>query len=159
MVLRLHKMKFKNSSQFWHGPFANVGFLYFLSQVLEDVCQKNQWGSPVYTLHSTVGPQDMQLFLHKVGLIFLLHYFEPNIKCCENWICLLLDFLWPAAPKQCDPPSQPYPLCFFKNHFIFFLNLIISISPKENNLVWWVSLSDISISMVLLSSVNIYVHL
>lgn len=88
IVLRLHKMKFKNSSQFWQGPFTNVGFLYFLSQVLEDVCQKNQWGSPVYTLHSTVGPQDMQLFLHKVGLIFLLHYFEPNIKCCENWICL-----------------------------------------------------------------------
>ena len=77
-----------NNGKFWHGPFANVGFLYFLSQVLEDVCQKNQWGSPVYTLHSTVGPQDMQLFLHKVGLIFLLHYFEPNIKCCENWICL-----------------------------------------------------------------------
>ena len=30
------------------------------------MCQKNQWGSPVYTLHSTVGPQDIQLFLHKV---------------------------------------------------------------------------------------------
>ena len=156
MVLRLHKMKYKNSSQFWHGPFANVGFLYFLSQVLEDVCQKNQWGSPVYTLHSTVGPQDMQLFLHKVGADFSAILLWTKYKMLWKLDLLVLDFLWQPAAKQC---YQPYPLCFFKNHFIFFLNLIISISLKENNLVCWVSLSDISISMVLLSSFNIYVHL
>ncbi|KAM7451805.1 RNA-binding protein 47 [Porites harrisoni] len=51
------------------------------AQVLEDVCQKNQWGSPVYTLHSTVGPQDMQLFLHKVSIPGLATQYQPPKLC------------------------------------------------------------------------------
>lgn len=51
------------------------------SQVLEDLCQKNQWGSPVYTLHSTVGPQDIQLFLHKVSLPGLGTQYQPPKLC------------------------------------------------------------------------------
>ncbi|XP_035681614.1 APOBEC1 complementation factor-like [Branchiostoma floridae] len=37
-----------------------------LDQMLEEMCQKNQWGSPVYSLHSTMGPGERQLFLYKV---------------------------------------------------------------------------------------------
>ncbi|XP_027051803.1 APOBEC1 complementation factor-like isoform X3 [Pocillopora damicornis] len=51
------------------------------AQVLEDVCQKNQWGSPVYTLHSTVGPQDIQLFLHKVSIPGLATQYQPPKLC------------------------------------------------------------------------------
>ncbi|XP_027051802.1 probable RNA-binding protein 46 isoform X2 [Pocillopora verrucosa] len=50
-------------------------------EVLEDVCQKNQWGSPVYTLHSTVGPQDIQLFLHKVSIPGLATQYQPPKLC------------------------------------------------------------------------------
>ena len=86
---------------------------------------------------------------------FSVTLFWTKYKMLWKLDLLVLDFLWQAPTKQC---YQPYPLCFFKNHFIFFLNLIISVILKENNLVCWVSLSDISISMVLLSSFNIYVH-
>ncbi|XP_015764160.1 PREDICTED: probable RNA-binding protein 46 [Acropora digitifera] len=51
------------------------------AQLLEDVCQKNQWGSPVYTLHSTVGPQDIQLFLHKVSIQGLGTQYQPPKLC------------------------------------------------------------------------------
>ena len=38
-------------------------------QILDDVCQKNAWGTPVYQLHSTKyreGSGEVQLFLYKV---------------------------------------------------------------------------------------------
>ena len=37
----------------------------FLFKMLEDLSQKNNWGAPIYTLHSTV-ISDGQLFLYKV---------------------------------------------------------------------------------------------
>lgn len=40
-------------------------------QILEEVCQKNGWGSPNYLLHSTfrrVGGVDVQMFVFKVGI-------------------------------------------------------------------------------------------
>ncbi|XP_019627782.1 PREDICTED: APOBEC1 complementation factor-like isoform X2 [Branchiostoma belcheri] len=36
-------------------------------QVLEELCRKNQWGNPMYTLHSTSG-QNRQLFFFKVNI-------------------------------------------------------------------------------------------
>ena len=37
-------------------------------QVLEELCQKNNWGQPVYQLHSAIGPDQRQLFLYKITI-------------------------------------------------------------------------------------------
>lgn len=37
-------------------------------QILEEICQKNNWGSPLYTLHSTPGAGEEPLFLYKVTI-------------------------------------------------------------------------------------------
>ncbi|XP_071099976.1 APOBEC1 complementation factor-like isoform X3 [Haliotis cracherodii] len=55
-------------------------------QVLEELCQKNGWGSPIYQLHSTGGGGgDMQLFLFKVTIPALASQnpapFQPNKLC------------------------------------------------------------------------------
>jgi len=51
-------------------------------QMLEEICQKNNWGSPIYTLHSTVS-NDGQLFLYKVTIPPLGHTYQPQ-KLCRN---------------------------------------------------------------------------
>ncbi|XP_067655187.1 APOBEC1 complementation factor-like isoform X3 [Haliotis asinina] len=55
-------------------------------QILEELCQKNGWGSPIYQLHSTGGGGgDMQLFLFKVTIPALASQnpapFQPNKLC------------------------------------------------------------------------------
>ncbi|XP_055032305.1 APOBEC1 complementation factor isoform X1 [Misgurnus anguillicaudatus] len=47
-------------------------------QILEDICQKNNWGQPVYQLHSAIGPDQRQLFLYKVTIPALASQY-PNI--------------------------------------------------------------------------------
>lgn len=37
-------------------------------QVLEELCQKNNWGQPVYQLHSAISPDQRQLFLYKITI-------------------------------------------------------------------------------------------
>ncbi|EPQ13768.1 APOBEC1 complementation factor [Myotis brandtii] len=37
-------------------------------QILEEICQKNNWGQPVYQLHSTIGQDQRQLFLYKITI-------------------------------------------------------------------------------------------
>uniref|UniRef100_A0A8C6I2P5 APOBEC1 complementation factor n=1 Tax=Mus spicilegus TaxID=10103 RepID=A0A8C6I2P5_MUSSI len=37
-------------------------------QILEEICQKNNWGQPVYQLHSAIGQDQRQLFLYKVTI-------------------------------------------------------------------------------------------
>jgi len=49
-------------------------------QVLEDLSQKNNWGTPIYTLHSTV-ISDGQLFLYKVTLPLLGTTYQPPKLC------------------------------------------------------------------------------
>ncbi|XP_038599965.1 APOBEC1 complementation factor isoform X2 [Tachyglossus aculeatus] len=52
-------------------------------QILEELCQKNNWGQPVYQLHSAVGQDQRQLFLYKITIPALanqnptLHPFTP----------------------------------------------------------------------------------
>ncbi|NXG41220.1 A1CF factor, partial [Psilopogon haemacephalus] len=52
-------------------------------QVLEEICQKNNWGQPVYQLHSAIGQDQRQLFLYKVTIPALasqnptIHPFTP----------------------------------------------------------------------------------
>ncbi|XP_072485030.1 APOBEC1 complementation factor isoform X2 [Notamacropus eugenii] len=52
-------------------------------QVLEEICQKNNWGQPVYQLHSAIGQDQRQLFLYKISIPALanqnpaIHPFTP----------------------------------------------------------------------------------
>ncbi|KFP14885.1 APOBEC1 complementation factor [Egretta garzetta] len=52
-------------------------------QVLEEICQKNNWGQPVYQLHSAIGQDQRQLFLYKITIPALasqnpaIHPFTP----------------------------------------------------------------------------------
>ncbi|KAK0142600.1 APOBEC1 complementation factor [Merluccius polli] len=56
-------------------------------QLLEEVCQKNNWGQPVYQLHTAIGPDQRQLFLYKVTIPALatqypnVHPFTPSKLC------------------------------------------------------------------------------
>jgi dsRNA-specific ribonuclease len=47
-------------------------------QILEEVCQKNNWGQPVYQLHSAIGLDQRQLFLYKVTIPALSTQY-PNV--------------------------------------------------------------------------------
>ncbi|KAI1886904.1 hypothetical protein AGOR_G00200580 [Albula goreensis] len=56
-------------------------------QILEDICQKNNWGQPMYQLNSAIGPDQRQLFLYKVTIPALatqypnVHPFTPAKLC------------------------------------------------------------------------------
>ncbi|KAM9838035.1 APOBEC1 complementation factor isoform 2-T2 [Aulostomus maculatus] len=56
-------------------------------QVLDELCQKNSWGQPVYELHSAIGPDQRQLFLYKITIPALatqypnIHPFTPAKLC------------------------------------------------------------------------------
>ncbi|XP_047464981.1 APOBEC1 complementation factor isoform X2 [Mugil cephalus] len=56
-------------------------------QVLEELCQKNNWGPPVYQLHSAIGPDQRTLFLYKITIPALanqypnVHPFTPSKLC------------------------------------------------------------------------------
>ncbi|RVE59861.1 hypothetical protein OJAV_G00193160 [Oryzias javanicus] len=59
------------------------------TQVLEELCQKNNWGQPVYQLHSAISPEQRQLFLYKITIPALasqypnLHPFTPAKLCAS----------------------------------------------------------------------------
>ncbi|KAK2884367.1 APOBEC1 complementation factor isoform X3 [Channa argus] len=59
------------------------------TQVLEELCQKNNWGQPVYQLHSAIGPDQRQLFLYKITIPALatqypnVHPFTPAKLCAS----------------------------------------------------------------------------
>ncbi|XP_052065062.1 APOBEC1 complementation factor-like isoform X1 [Mytilus californianus] len=48
------------------------------SEILDELCQKNGWGSPVYQLHSTLANDNSQLFLYKVTVPAFSTPFQPN---------------------------------------------------------------------------------
>ncbi|XP_034050625.1 APOBEC1 complementation factor isoform X2 [Thalassophryne amazonica] len=56
-------------------------------QVLDELCHKNNWGQPVYQLHSAIGPDQRQLFLYKITIPALatqypnVHPFTPTKLC------------------------------------------------------------------------------
>ncbi|XP_012734544.1 APOBEC1 complementation factor isoform X1 [Fundulus heteroclitus] len=59
------------------------------TQVLEELCQKNNWGQPVYQLHSAISPDQRQLFLYKITIPALatqypnVHPFTPAKLCAS----------------------------------------------------------------------------
>ena len=72
---------FMSSSLFRSSPpILHVGNMLFIftpnpshspppPQILEEICQKNSWGQPLYTLHSTTNPGEDPLFLYKVHFL------------------------------------------------------------------------------------------
>ncbi|XP_041118245.1 APOBEC1 complementation factor isoform X3 [Polyodon spathula] len=58
-------------------------------QILEDICQKNNWGQPVYQLHSAIGTDQRQLFIYKITIPALatqhpnIHPFTPTKLCAS----------------------------------------------------------------------------
>lgn len=50
----------------------------FVQQVLDELCQKNNWGQPIYQLHSAIGPDQRQLFLYKITIPALATQY-PNV--------------------------------------------------------------------------------
>ncbi|KAJ8299658.1 LOW QUALITY PROTEIN: hypothetical protein KUTeg_023718 [Tegillarca granosa] len=58
-----------------------------VTQMLEDLCQKNAWGSPVYQLHSTMNGEN-QLFLFKITIPAIGNTpFQPN-KLCRTEVAM-----------------------------------------------------------------------
>ncbi|XP_029465648.1 APOBEC1 complementation factor isoform X2 [Rhinatrema bivittatum] len=59
-------------------------------QVLEEICQKNNWGHPVYQLHSAIGQDQRQLFLYKITIPALasqnptIHPLTPPKLCAST---------------------------------------------------------------------------
>ena len=56
---------------------------YCLVQLLDDVCTKNGWGAPSYSLHSTssaggLGHSDLQLFLYHIRIPAMGVTFQPT---------------------------------------------------------------------------------
>lgn len=65
-------------------------------QVLEELCQKNNWGHPVYQLHSAISPDQRQLFLYKITIPALATQ-NPNVYVLHVLV-LLYSF--------CSPPVR-----------------------------------------------------
>ncbi|NXC30385.1 A1CF factor, partial [Campylorhamphus procurvoides] len=65
-----------------HGTLKPQG-IKLAPQILEEICQKNNWGQPVYQLHSAIGQDQRQLFLYKITIPALasqnpaIHPFTP----------------------------------------------------------------------------------
>ncbi|XP_077986384.1 APOBEC1 complementation factor-like isoform X2 [Glandiceps talaboti] len=59
-------------------------------QYLEEICNKNNWGTPVYTLHSTrAHDSNVQLFLYKVSVPALAGHFPNSFQ--PNKLCPTVD--------------------------------------------------------------------
>ncbi|XP_070532793.1 APOBEC1 complementation factor-like isoform X3 [Ptychodera flava] len=59
-------------------------------EYLEEICNKNNWGTPVYTLHSTRAPDSsVQLFLYKVSVPALAGHFPNSFQ--PNKLCPTVD--------------------------------------------------------------------
>lgn len=56
-------------------------------QVLEELCQKNGWGSPLYQLHSALSPDQRQLFLYKVSVPALASQFPDTHPLTPSKLC------------------------------------------------------------------------
>ncbi|KAJ0016286.1 hypothetical protein NQD34_014576 [Periophthalmus magnuspinnatus] len=57
------------------------------AQVLEELCQKNGWGSPVYELHSAQTPDQRQLFLYKVTIPALASQYPNTHPVTPSKLC------------------------------------------------------------------------
>ena len=56
---------------------------YYLVQLLDDMCNKNGWGAPSYSLHSTgsaggLAHNDLQLFIYHIRIPAMGVTFQPT---------------------------------------------------------------------------------
>ena len=82
-------------------------------QILEEICQKNSWGQPLYTLHSTTNPGEDPLFLYKVNFlssvssslpIHRVVFIFPSVSCCSSSSPLSFTLLsLPSTSPSLDP--------------------------------------------------------
>ncbi|XP_064597783.1 APOBEC1 complementation factor-like [Liolophura sinensis] len=66
------------------------GFRKHPAEVLDDLCQKNGWGSPVYQLHSPMGRDGsgaQQIFLYKITTPALGTQFPNRNPFTPNKLC------------------------------------------------------------------------
>lgn len=79
----------------WSCPILrmNISTCLCSHQVLEELCQKNNWGQPVYQLHSAISPDQRQLFLYKITIPALATQY-PNV-----WVVLKLLFMVQPQPR------------------------------------------------------------
>lgn len=90
--------------------------------MLEELCQKNNWGQPVYQLHSAIGPDQRQLFLYKITVPALATQY-PNVYDYYNYttaispralllisVPLLCVFVT-VCLSTCSHPFTPAKLC------------------------------------------------
>ncbi|XP_062578966.1 probable RNA-binding protein 46 isoform X4 [Saccostrea cucullata] len=78
-------------------------------EILDDFCQKNGLGSPLYQLHSTLNG-DSQLFLYKVTVPAYPNPFQPNKLCrtVEDAKCFAAEFVMSQMGIPMDgPPEMP----------------------------------------------------
>ncbi|XP_022336433.1 APOBEC1 complementation factor-like isoform X2 [Crassostrea virginica] len=78
-------------------------------QILDDFCQKNGLGSPMYQLHSTVNGE-AQLFLYKVTIPAYPNQFQPNKLCrtVDDAKCYAAEFVMSQLGIPMDgPPEMP----------------------------------------------------
>ncbi|XP_065653753.1 probable RNA-binding protein 46 isoform X1 [Hydra vulgaris] len=83
-------------------------------QVLEEMCIKNNWGTPIYTLHSTVN-NDRQLFLYKITIPPLGNTYQPQKLCCtiEEAKVYAAEYTLSQITNETSPqvsPVSPFPL-------------------------------------------------
>ncbi|XP_061181473.1 APOBEC1 complementation factor-like isoform X2 [Saccostrea echinata] len=79
------------------------------TQILDDFCQKNGLGSPIYQLHSTLNGES-QLFLYKVTVPAYPNPFQPNKLCrtVEDAKCFAAEFVMSQMGIPMDgPPEMP----------------------------------------------------
>ncbi|XP_061181474.1 probable RNA-binding protein 46 isoform X3 [Saccostrea echinata] len=78
-------------------------------EILDDFCQKNGLGSPIYQLHSTLNGES-QLFLYKVTVPAYPNPFQPNKLCrtVEDAKCFAAEFVMSQMGIPMDgPPEMP----------------------------------------------------
>ncbi|XP_064596829.1 APOBEC1 complementation factor-like [Liolophura sinensis] len=112
------------------GVMRGWGFRKHPAEVLNDLCQKNGWGSPVYQLHSLMGrdgsgaQQLLELFLYKITIPALgtqfpnCNPFTPNKLCStvEGAKVFAAEYtLMQLALEYISPPC-PYTQPSYANH-------------------------------------------
>ena len=95
-------------------------------QILDDVCQKYAWGTPVYQLHSTKyreGSGEVQLFLYKVIVDRAASKERSDFS--SHYSSYAVGFLFVDGDKKIQFPNQ--------NIFLVILSNFWKISPQINN--------------------------
>ncbi|XP_064610617.1 APOBEC1 complementation factor-like isoform X3 [Liolophura sinensis] len=117
------------------GMMRGWGFRKHPAEVLDDLCQKNGWGSPVYQLHAPMGrdgsgaQQLLELFLYKITIPALGTQFPNCNPFTPNKLCstvegakvfaaeyTLMQLGVPLEALEYISPPYPYTQPSYANH-------------------------------------------